>query len=507
MMGNSYKYTKNGDRYELTNGPVIECNISKINIKEEIKIDITGGNITTNTQEWKNVDKGTNTHIYAKDSNGNYEKFLLAYDKSKKAKDLMNSISSWLFELLEENSDTVEILDQLKYLLYVYDGTDYGVTNLDDLIDLYESNNVISLMNVAGTGYVVKTDESGALPALTKEQLEKAIIARYKNTQQKENLLNCLDGFIEIQNKYNVNAALAVAIVQNESSCGTNFYENNPKAYISKNTYNWMSLKYWTETSGTKWEDRKGTTWCSYNSFNDAILDLGAYLSQRHFAEGRVTIEDIAVKYCDEKWGETVATYLKEIYDAAGISIGGISVEGDQTQGYTSIYTSTSGKVYKEYKQNLGSYANKPIFGNKTIASHGCGITSVCIVLSGYGIECSPGQYAGTSPTLYTELQSKGLTVQRLGKFDDNANTQLSESYKSTLVDHLKTGNAAMIYVKKSLGSEFTNNVHYMAILDTRERNGTTEIYVSNPWEGDETAWQNINRVYKGATGIYLISK
>ena len=56
---------------------------------------------------------------------------MLAYDKSKKAKDLMNSISSWLFELLEESSDTVEILDQLKYLLYLYDGTDYGVTELD----------------------------------------------------------------------------------------------------------------------------------------------------------------------------------------------------------------------------------------------------------------------------------------------------------------------------------------------------------------------------------------
>ena len=65
--------------------------------------------------------------------------------------------------------------------------------------------------------YIVKTDESGAMPPLTKQQLKNAIDKCYTG-QAHENYISELDSFISMQNKYKVNAAFAVCVAQTEST-------------------------------------------------------------------------------------------------------------------------------------------------------------------------------------------------------------------------------------------------------------------------------------------------
>ena len=55
-------------------------------------------------------------HIYSKDSNGNYEKFLLAFDNNKEAREYLFSIEEWLFEMMEENGIPEDITNTIPYL-------------------------------------------------------------------------------------------------------------------------------------------------------------------------------------------------------------------------------------------------------------------------------------------------------------------------------------------------------------------------------------------------------
>lgn len=108
----------------------IKCNISKLRILPNYKINLISTIKTNVTKYPSDPNPVTNTHIYAEDDNG-FEKFLFAYDNNKKAVELMRDVDSWLFEMMEENQNTIDLIDIIKYLLYVYDGTDYGVTELN----------------------------------------------------------------------------------------------------------------------------------------------------------------------------------------------------------------------------------------------------------------------------------------------------------------------------------------------------------------------------------------
>ena len=84
--------------------------------------------------------------------------------------------------------------------------------------------------------YIIKTDEANAIIPLSKSQLKTAIDKVYSG-QSHDNYIDNLDAFIEIQDKYKVNAAFAVAVAQTESSGGTNW------DFISPSTYNWYSIQ------------------------------------------------------------------------------------------------------------------------------------------------------------------------------------------------------------------------------------------------------------------------
>ena len=131
------KYLYSDEYYNYSNNinDKIVCNINALRIEPFIKMDVDTI-IKTNVKRYVSDSEPTTTsHIYAKDDNGNFEKFLLAYDNNEDAREMMNTVDSWLFEVMEEDSTTISLLDTIKYLLYIYSGKDYGITelNLDSL--------------------------------------------------------------------------------------------------------------------------------------------------------------------------------------------------------------------------------------------------------------------------------------------------------------------------------------------------------------------------------------
>ncbi len=102
-----------------------------------------------------------------------------------------------------------------------------------------------------------------------------------------------------------------------------------------------------------------------------------------------------------------------------------------------------------------------------------------------------------------------GLNVEVIGNMEDassNYGPVLSSTNQNRIIQHLKSGNTAIIYVLNKFGSEFAYTQHYMALLDINE-NGT-KIFVSNPsGTGRKTGWIETTRLFNGAVGAQLISK
>lgn len=134
------KFEKNKEQ-ELSkqNNNLVSCEVTEIQIKSSQKIDEKHIPTVQTTKYPSDPNPTTRTDIYAKDENGKFEKFLSVYDKYAHTKDNIESesyglLDDRLFEMMEDNSNTVDLVDPIKYLLHIYDGKDYGVTEVDTSI-------------------------------------------------------------------------------------------------------------------------------------------------------------------------------------------------------------------------------------------------------------------------------------------------------------------------------------------------------------------------------------
>ena len=126
----------------------VKCNVTELMVKSREKTASTTTYTSTSTTykfgeeiadtteiAYKNVELNGQPTFTATDENGEDEiGFLYIYDKYiKQGIDLYleNDAEQQLFSLLEKKTTTQNLSDVINYLLYVYDGIDRGVTELD----------------------------------------------------------------------------------------------------------------------------------------------------------------------------------------------------------------------------------------------------------------------------------------------------------------------------------------------------------------------------------------
>ena len=288
-------------------------------------------------------------------------KFKELYDKYLKTRAQLECVSSWLFEMLEDTESTVDYVSIMKYLLYVCTDVNYGVTeeNLNDILDVMEIRN-------ANSGLVVKTDITGSLKVLSKEEIKKVIEDNYEK-EAKENLLSALDGIYEGQQKYKVNALFTIAVTEIESECGTKW------VLIDENTYNWASIK--GSYKGNSYKDRNGTNWKKYSSFGEAAIDFADLIatSSYYFKAGNYTPALIGPIYCNYTWGENCEKTILRLCEKSGIEVN-IASESTNSDGTKTInngdYVEVSnGSSFAEFGRNNGFYqgANKSKWGDSCL--------------------------------------------------------------------------------------------------------------------------------------------
>ncbi len=212
------------------------------------------------------------------------------------------------------------------------------------------------------------------------------------------------------------------------------------------------------------------------------------------------TIDGVGSIYAtDPGWATKVKSIMKNIfgYVEESVSSGNGTVTLSSGDGYKSLYTSSFGKKYKEYKQNSSdaSYRNL-MYGDNTIAVQGCSITAIAIVLSGYGYDVTPATWSGNN-----YISVSGVLNSYVGASLHYASSNSYDS-KQYIQDNLKNGNPVIIHVLAR--SSFTNNEHWMALLDISSDG--SQVYLSNPNASGQNGWVNIDDALYDLNSYVVVS-
>lgn len=136
------------------------------------------------------------------------------------------------------------------------------------------------------------------------------------------------------------------------------------------------------------------------------------------------------------------------------------------------------------------------------IRSHGCGPTSIAIILSGYGYGVTPEQIAqenGKSNNI--SVNSKSLTKRgfTFTKVTKNINTVKS---------HLAQGGTIIVRIPGGtrIGNYTYKGGHFMAILGINNNN---QVFIADPgtWNSDTNGWYPVQEIVSKIDRCYLIKK
>lgn len=162
--------------------------------------------------------------------------------------------------------------------------------------------------------YCVDITASGAVQKCNEEQLKQIINNTNKVSDEgKKNMLDVLTDIVKYQDEYNVNAVFFLAVIQQESSWGTNWNS------INSSSYNWASIK------------KQDGTWAEYSNFNEATKYWFELISgSSYFGNGRNTVSKIANVYCnDGNWYKEIPKRMEELYSVVNITPTGTSTSSN----------------------------------------------------------------------------------------------------------------------------------------------------------------------------------
>jgi hypothetical protein len=255
------------------------------------------------------------------------------------------SAPDWLFEMLEENDRTVDLLDLTKYLLYKASGVDYGVTEFD--FETFDPANFAKI-GLYGTQSGIGGIQGEIYDFFLAKGVPPAGVA-------------AIMGNIEGESSFRTDA-----------SNGTHFglfqwgggRYDNLKQYASSQGKEWTDLNVQLEFA---WQELEG----SYSNVKDVLMN---------------TTEESDIEYATWYFGRYFEVFFT-----------GDSFEA--TKNKTAKRYEYAQKWYKEWEENhlsggtiyyQGDYANVP-YGDSSIAECGCGPTCFAMVASDYtGTQITP---------------------------------------------------------------------------------------------------------------------
>lgn len=376
------KYSSTNGSTESTDSTVEELLVVKASFVEcnKYKHIINRKETTTNTvKEQKYVAQTPTSNYKVEKGDGelNFVSILCDGDHGNAKYMLTSEISSWLFELLEINPDTKNMVELTKFLFNkVTETNKYGKFEDNFLDSLYGASSASgSSWSSFVTGDINVNDESNFIKDV--ETLKKAF-SGYSNSSK---LVEHAQEFLDMQNKYKVNALFAAAVSITETGAGT--AGNAIKTATSSNSVgatigtcwnNWFNIKAGKDSVYGLVYNGEGTShYKIYSSVGASVDNFGSNIANGsyYFTQGKYTVSDIGHVYCPnspayptqgDDWVKNTLSYINNFYNAAGITVSSL----------------TSGSFVQYYQ---GDYADVP-YGSSNLAKCGCGPTSFAMIAS-----------------------------------------------------------------------------------------------------------------------------
>ncbi len=187
---------------------------------------------------------------------------------------------------------------------------------------------------------------------------------------------------------------------------------------------------------------------------------------------------DVVQTIASQKSSTKVNIQEQEDYALENTIAGQTLVEGQD--GYNETFTtlnSTHQKTYKEYKQNIASSWSEKDYWGGTMRENGCGITTLAIIASGYGLNITPDDLR---EEYYPHLDADKMqsALKKMGFKSTDFYFHKSYLSKKYIMDWLKTNRPVIICVGNEEENKWTESSHYMALLDI---NSKGLVYLSNP--------------------------
>lgn len=431
------------------------------------------------------------------------QKFEDIYDSHSKAQTQLRDVSSWLFELLEENpseedsesSSTVDYVSVMKFLLYICTGEDYGVTE-EDMQELLDVMDIQSGNNLIGSFYGNSAEE--------------VVWFALKDLGYSEYAIAGVMGNIYGESGFNP-SAVEKSSGEGIGLCQWSYGRKGQLIEYSKSKgKDWSDLNTQiefliTEIEGTGQASgyataqmqgkHKGYTKNDWKSAQDVGTATTAfcYVFER---PGKPRLE-IRI----EKAKEYYEIYKNKEKPNGYFGIQGVTNDGDNiyNQGH---YTDSLGHTFTLYRQS--NY--KQSYWNGTIASHGCGPSSCAIILSGLKdpsispeTVASGKKWRGAIAPMVTYLKSYGLEASSGSTNNNEIIKKLKKGYK--LIVNVHAGNIGDYYYKG----------HYYTIVDIDENNnvfvidpGPTTFSKGNNKGGGNHGWYSLDKLTGKAAVIYI---
>lgn len=258
-----------------------------------------------------------------------------------------------LYDRLEQNVATQKHAELMREMIRIYlngEFLDESTFKNSAFISMYEPDEYIG-----GTysGDFDVHDESLFITDL--ETLKKALAGGYS---QSDKLVENAQAFLDMQEKYKVNALFAASVSITETSGGR-------KGHAVDGCNNWFNITTKNTNKCHTTVSKKGTVyhWRIFDTIKEGIDAFGWNIAEgsHYYTQGRYTVGDIGQKYCPntaehptqaEDWTEATLAQISRFYEAVGIDI--------------SPYISGSGGSAGSWGSSMGGVAGdlKDLFPN-----------------------------------------------------------------------------------------------------------------------------------------------
>lgn len=340
------------------------------------------------------------------------------------------------------------------------------------------------LLSILYGNITVKTDLPGALPALTRAELDHILKywlpARYKSEEKVKWLMDNvfteenINIMLEVQEKYKVSIVFMLAVAVQEQNIGLSGTE-----LALPPACNIFSIKCGTDVPYIVYQN--GKTWRKYGSYGAAFEGFAKLIaeSEHYFQADRYTIGTIAPVYCEgNTWGNAVTGHVLDImkyYIGSGWSFPNVSfmLGADDVIGIAR--SCMQFYIDNKYKYCQGSAGRliPPYDANGNVRQnpHSQCSTSGCSAGRAYRSDCS----TYVSWVIYEWAKVHGYT-----DLQEYFDSQITSGGFESIGDALRQGKKDGIYkyfilVAKDFGGKLSNVKHLLQpgdILIYREGSG-----------------------------------